>query len=173
MTTTLNALVAHHPAEALALGAPDRGWMTYGGLRDLAGRTADALRGFGIGATDRVAIVLPNGPIWRRAPRPRRRLPLRRSTRTTAKTSLRSILMTLAPRRLSLQMAMTAWRRLLAKPGLTILRLHANDSAGFYPSADGDTTAAEAGTPSDDDVALIPHIWHDVAPQDRAPCNQT
>ncbi|MEL6886669.1 MAG: AMP-binding protein, partial [Pseudomonadota bacterium] len=62
MITTLNALVAKHPADALALGAPGREWLCYGGLRDLAARTETALRGFGVGASDRVAIVLPNGP---------------------------------------------------------------------------------------------------------------
>ena len=62
MHTTLSQLIAGHPADALALGAPGRGWLTYGGLRDQASRVQDALRGFGVGAADRVAIVLPNGP---------------------------------------------------------------------------------------------------------------
>ena len=62
MNNTVSALIATHNAEALAIGAPDRKWMTYGGLRDLSANVADALHGFGIGRGDRVAIVLPNGP---------------------------------------------------------------------------------------------------------------
>ena len=60
--TTLKDLIAPHDAEAPAIGAPGRDWLSYGGLRDLAGDVADALHGHGIGRGDRVAIVLPNGP---------------------------------------------------------------------------------------------------------------
>ena len=62
MSETVMGLVASHPADALAIGAPDRPWMTYGGLRALAERSAAALHDAGIGRGDRVAIVLPNGP---------------------------------------------------------------------------------------------------------------
>ncbi len=62
MTDTLEGLLAVHPAEAPALGAPDRPWMTFGGLRALAALTRTTLNGAGIGRGDRVAIVLPNGP---------------------------------------------------------------------------------------------------------------
>lgn len=62
MTSTLAALLADKPAGALAIGAPGREWLTFGGLRDLAANVSAQLRGFGIGAADRVAIVLPNGP---------------------------------------------------------------------------------------------------------------
>ncbi|WP_299962113.1 acyl--CoA ligase [uncultured Roseobacter sp.] len=62
MQTTMNALLQQHAVEAKAIGAPGRDWLTYGGLRDLSEAVADALHGMGIGAADRVAIVLPNGP---------------------------------------------------------------------------------------------------------------
>ncbi len=62
MPDTLADLIAPHPAGALAIGAPDRPWLTYGGLRALAGTVADALHTAGVGRGDRVAIVLPNGP---------------------------------------------------------------------------------------------------------------
>lgn len=62
MTRTLAALLAPHAAEAPAIGAPGRDWLTYGDLRQLSADIAAQLRSFGIGATDRVAIVLPNGP---------------------------------------------------------------------------------------------------------------
>ncbi|OJT25269.1 AMP-dependent synthetase [Archangium sp. Cb G35] len=46
----------------LAIGAPGRPGLTYGGLRELARHTVTALNGMGLGREDRVALVLPNGP---------------------------------------------------------------------------------------------------------------
>ncbi|MEL6167835.1 MAG: acyl--CoA ligase [Pseudomonadota bacterium] len=62
MTPMLAAQIAEHPETSPALGAPGRDWLTYGALQTLAADTAAALRAAGIGASDRVAIVLPNGP---------------------------------------------------------------------------------------------------------------
>ncbi|MEM9248674.1 MAG: acyl--CoA ligase [Pseudomonadota bacterium] len=62
MSDTIQSLIAAHPAESEAIGAPGRSWLTYGGLRDLTDTTRAALRAAGVGAADRVAIVLPNGP---------------------------------------------------------------------------------------------------------------
>lgn len=62
MPRTISSLIADHPADSLAIGAPDRDWLTYGELRQLADKTTQALHGFGVGRGDRVAIVLPNGP---------------------------------------------------------------------------------------------------------------
>ncbi|MCB1380451.1 MAG: AMP-binding protein, partial [Alphaproteobacteria bacterium] len=62
MSQTLKALLADRAADAPAIGAPGRSWLTYGGLRALSSAVAERLRDFGIGAGDRVAIVLPNGP---------------------------------------------------------------------------------------------------------------
>ena len=62
MTATLAALLADKDGASKALGAPGREWMTFGDLRALAAEVTASLRGFGIGAADRVAIVLPNGP---------------------------------------------------------------------------------------------------------------
>ena len=62
MTHSIAAMIADHPEDALALGAPDRAWMTYGGLRQLSHDVRLFLNGVGIGRGDRVAIVLPNGP---------------------------------------------------------------------------------------------------------------
>ena len=45
-----------------AIGAPDRPWLNYSGLRALAHRTIVSLNDAGIGRGDRVAIVVPNGP---------------------------------------------------------------------------------------------------------------
>ena len=62
MSDTLEALLAPHPDDAPALGAPDRPWLTFGGLRALADVTRAALAAAGVGRGDRIAIVLPNGP---------------------------------------------------------------------------------------------------------------
>ena len=48
---------------APALSAPGRQPLTFGELRALIGDTLAALNGVGIGRNDRVAIVLPNGPV--------------------------------------------------------------------------------------------------------------
>ncbi|MGO4914770.1 acyl--CoA ligase [Pseudogemmobacter sp. W21_MBD1_M6] len=60
--TTISALLAGHSADLPAIGAPGRAWLSYGELRSLSADVATQLRSFGIGAGDRVAIVLPNGP---------------------------------------------------------------------------------------------------------------
>jgi acyl-CoA synthetase (AMP-forming)/AMP-acid ligase II len=62
MHTTISALLSGHNGSAPAIGAPDRDFLTYDGLRDLTVSVRDALHGMGIGKGDRVAIVLPNGP---------------------------------------------------------------------------------------------------------------
>ena len=62
MSNTLKALLANHPGNANAIGAPDRDWLRYGDLRSLAETVSATLHEAGIGRGDRVAIVLPNGP---------------------------------------------------------------------------------------------------------------
>ena len=60
--TTMSAMLARGAAEAPAIGAPERTWLSHGGLRALAEQTVVALNGMGIGRGDRVALVVPNGP---------------------------------------------------------------------------------------------------------------
>jgi acyl-CoA synthetase (AMP-forming)/AMP-acid ligase II len=62
MSDTLSNLFAPHPDGAPALGAPDRPWLDFGGLRAVTEATRASLHAAGIGRGDRVAIVLPNGP---------------------------------------------------------------------------------------------------------------
>ncbi|MEF3049200.1 acyl--CoA ligase [Pseudotabrizicola sp. L79] len=62
MTATLAALLDTQDAQAAAIGAPGREWLSFGLLRALSAQVAADLRSFGISASDRVAIVLPNGP---------------------------------------------------------------------------------------------------------------
>jgi len=55
-------LVQASPAEAPAIGAPGRKSLTYGGLAAQIAATVSDLNRLGVGRSDRVAIVLPNGP---------------------------------------------------------------------------------------------------------------
>src|SRR6056300_1765301 len=59
---TLSDLISGHPGTSRAIGAPGREWMSYDGLTKLSRDVNSSLRKAGIGASDRVAIVLPNGP---------------------------------------------------------------------------------------------------------------
>ena len=60
---TVAELLGAGAASAPAIRATDgRPALTYGGLRDLVGRTVAALNARGIGRGDRVGIVVPNGP---------------------------------------------------------------------------------------------------------------
>ena len=60
--TDIHALLARGGRDDIAIAAPERAPLTYGGLRDQVGRAGEALARAGIGRGDRVAIVLPNGP---------------------------------------------------------------------------------------------------------------
>ena len=62
MSDTVKDLLSSHPADAPALGAAGRDWLTFGQLRDLTDATLATVNGLGIGRGDRLAIVLPNGP---------------------------------------------------------------------------------------------------------------
>lgn len=62
MTETIEALLAPHAGDAPAIGAPERPWLDFAGLRGLLAETRESLARAGIGRGDRVAIVLPNGP---------------------------------------------------------------------------------------------------------------
>ena len=62
MHTTMSALLSGHDGASPAIGAPGRPWLSYDGLRRLTDETRMALNSMGVGKSDRVAIVLPNGP---------------------------------------------------------------------------------------------------------------
>jgi acyl-CoA synthetase (AMP-forming)/AMP-acid ligase II len=59
---TITELLEHGAADKAALSAPGGAPLTYGDLRTLVSSTFAALSARGIGANDRVAIVLENGP---------------------------------------------------------------------------------------------------------------
>ena len=58
----LRDLVQRQPPQSVALRAPGRTPLTYGQLASLIERTAESLAGSGIATSDKLAIVLPNGP---------------------------------------------------------------------------------------------------------------
>ncbi|MHA1190440.1 MAG: acyl--CoA ligase [Alphaproteobacteria bacterium] len=67
MTHSIHDILAAKAGDAVAtaapaIGAPDRADLSYGALAELARSAVQVLRKQGIGRTDRVAIVLPNGP---------------------------------------------------------------------------------------------------------------
>lgn len=62
MADTIAALLAPHPGDSRAIGAPGRDWLTQAELRGLCERTTETLHALGIDASRRVAIVLDNGP---------------------------------------------------------------------------------------------------------------
>ena len=62
METSLRRLLERGTAHQAALGAPGRQDLTHADLRTLVDRTLSTLNGMGIGRTDRLALVLPNGP---------------------------------------------------------------------------------------------------------------
>jgi acyl-CoA synthetase (AMP-forming)/AMP-acid ligase II len=60
--TTVRALLGTGRDDAPAIGAPDRDFLDYAGLRAHVDRTIGRLNELGLARGDRVAIVLPNGP---------------------------------------------------------------------------------------------------------------
>jgi acyl-CoA synthetase (AMP-forming)/AMP-acid ligase II len=60
--STISQLLTQGRDDAIAIEAPGRPPLSYGGLRAQAEATIRVIRHHGIGRSDRVAIVLPNGP---------------------------------------------------------------------------------------------------------------
>ena len=66
MSQTISALIAAHDASAPAIGAPDRDWLTYGGLRDLASSVTETLHGIGIGCGTVLRLCCRTDQKWQR-----------------------------------------------------------------------------------------------------------
>ena len=162
MDTTIQALLAAHPGDAPAIGAPDRVWMTYAGLRNQATKVAEQLHNCGVGRGDRVAIVLPNGPEMAVA------FVTIAQTATTAplnpayrEEEFAFYLEDLKAKAIVVEAsydgpALAAAQRF----GLTVLRLVVPDGApagAFELKAEGGAGQADKAAPTAEDVALILH----------------
>ena len=62
MSQTISSVLSTHLSDTKAIGASNREWLTYGGLRELTKSVHTTLRENGIAKKDRIAIVLSNGP---------------------------------------------------------------------------------------------------------------
>ena len=162
MKTTLQALLAAHPGEAPAIGAPGRAWMSYEGLRAQAAKVADQLHAVGVGRGDRVAIVLPNGPEMAVAfvtiAQAATTAPLNPAYR---EDEFAFYLEDLKAKAIVLEAgydgpALAAAQRF----GLTVLRLSVPEGApagSFDLTAEGSAGQANTAAPAADDIALILH----------------
>ncbi|MBR2572789.1 MAG: AMP-binding protein [Loktanella sp.] len=156
---TLAELIQRHPDTANAIGAPGRDWMSYGQLKTLTQTVRAFLRGAGVGAQDRVAIVLPNGPEMAAA------FVIVAQSATTAplnpaykEDEFAFYLDDLKARAIILEAGYDGPARAAAKRfGLSVIELTATGPAGaFTLSTDVTGTAADIA-PTADDVALILH----------------
>ncbi len=163
MTDTLAALIATHPGDAPAIGAPDRPWLTYAGLAAQADRTRAALHAAGIGRGDRVAIVLPNGPEMAASfvsiAQVAVTAPLNPAYR---QEEFAFYLTDLKAKAIVLAAGQDGAAFLAAKAaGLPVLRLSfdAGDPAGTFALTPEGTApgSADRGIPGVDDIALILH----------------
>ncbi|ARE41141.1 Fatty-acid-CoA ligase FadD7 [Rhodovulum sp. P5] len=159
---TIRDLLQGHDDTRPAIGAPERDWLTYGGLKALSDKVAGQLHAAGVGRGDRVAIVLPNGPEMATAfvtiAQSAVTAPLNPNYR---EDEYAFYLEDLKAKAIVLAEGYDGPALAAAnRSGLTILRL-AFDAAS--PAGDFDLTAAggggecDAGVPSSDDVALILH----------------
>ena len=158
---TMADLISAHPEDAPALGAPGRPWLSYGGLRVLAGEVREELHGLGVARGDRVAIVLPNGPEMAAA------FVTIAQTATTAPLNpayreeefafyledlkAKAIVLASDDEGPALVAATAA--------GVPVLRLSSDESdpAGTFSLSGEAATATDTGAPTEDDVALILH----------------
>ena len=162
MADTIARLLAPHPEDAPAIGAPGRDWLRYGALRDLAERTAKALRQAGVGAQDRVAIVLANGPEMATAfvtiAQAATTAPLNPAYR---EEEFAFYLEDLGAKAIVVAQGYDGPALAAAeKAGLTVIRLQTDDgrpAGDFTLHAEGETAPAPEGSPGADDVALILH----------------
>ena len=156
---TLAALIQQHPDTANAIGAPGRDWMTYGDLKALTGDVRKALRAAGVGAKDRVAIVLPNGPEMAAAfitvAQAATTAPLNPAYK---EDEFAFYLEDLKARAIIVEAGYDGPARAAAERfGLIIIELTPTDPAGTFTLATDASGAVADDAPTADDVALILH----------------
>jgi len=156
---TIAELIEQHPDTANAIGAPGREWMTFGQFKALALAVRASLRGAGVGAQDRVAIVLPNGPEMAAA-----FITVAQSATTAPlnpaykEDEFAFYLEDLQAKAIIVEAGYTGPARAAAdRFGLTVLELTATEPAGMFTLATDVTGTAPDTVPGPDDVALILH----------------
>lgn len=161
MQTTMRALLTGHAGDSPAIGAPGRSWMSYDGLRDLTAEVATALQGMGIASSDRVAIVLPNGPEMATAfvtiAQAATTAPLNPAYREEeydfylSDLQAKALVVTGDDDGPALAAA--------TKAGMAIIRLNVPDgaAAGYFTLTSDSTGSADNTAPTANDVALILH----------------
>lgn len=161
MAQTLKELLALHPETDNAIGAPDRAWLNYGGLRALADKVSLSLHKAGVGRGDRVAIVLPNGPEMATAfitiAQSAVTAPLNPAYREDEFAFYIDDLKAKAV--VLMEGDDGPASAAAAKLGVTILRLAADpaEPAGAFALHTESTGSADESAPNADDVALILH----------------
>ena len=156
---TLADLIQRHPDTANAIGAPGRDWMSYGQLNSLTRTVRIFLRSAGIGAQDRVAIVLPNGPEMAAA------FVTVAQSATTAPLNPAykedEFAFYLADLKASAIILEAGYdgpaRAAAARFDLTVIELTATEPAGTFTLSTNVTGTAADTVPTADDVALILH----------------
>ncbi|MEL6586006.1 MAG: AMP-binding protein [Pseudomonadota bacterium] len=156
---TLADLIQRHPDTAKAIGAPGQDWMTYGDLKALGQTVRTALRNAGVGAKDRVAIVLPNGPEMAAA------FVTVAQSATTAplnpaykEDEFAFYLDDLKARAIILEAGYVGPARAAAERfNLTVIELTATGPAGMFTLSTQTRGDAADAAPGADDVALILH----------------
>jgi len=156
---TLQDLIERHPDTAHAIGAPGRDWMSYGDLKTLSAQVRTTLRAAGIAATDRVAIVLPNGPEMAAA-----FVTIAQSATTAPlnpaykEDEFAFYLEDLKARAIIVEAGYTGPARAAAERfEMTVIELTPTEPAGNFTLSTSVTGTASDANPTADDVALILH----------------
>ena len=156
---TIADLIQRHPDTSNAIGAPGRDWMTYGDLKSLSAEVRKALRSAGVGAKDRVAIVLPNGPEMAAAfitvAQAATTAPLNPAYK---EEEFAFYLEDLKARAIIVEAGYDGPALAAAKRfDLIVLELTATDPAGCFTLSTDAADAAPDAAPTADDIALILH----------------
>ncbi len=161
MLSTLTSMLAAHAEDAPAIGASEKSWLTYGALRSLSQEVRTSLRANGIGAKDRVAIVLPNGAAMASAfitiAQAATTAPLNPNYR---EDEFAFYLEDLTAKAIVLEAGYSGAAEAAARrQGLAILRLQQDSTVAgkFSLTGEGAGDEGDDNVPDQDDIALILH----------------